>query len=108
LVDIGALIALPAQVDTVMRELRKLQEEVRELRQALPAMLVSMEEAAKHLGVNYSTIRRWVKNGSVPSLKIGSTVRVDLRALRPQTGAEIVSLAAAAIAATGGHGEKAA
>jgi len=107
LVDIGALIALPAQVGAVIRELRQLQQEVRELRQALPAMLVPMEEAARQLHVDYSTMRRWVRKGSVPSVKVGNTVRVDLRGLRPQSGAEILSLAAA-LATNVSHGEKAA
>ncbi len=66
-------------------ELGRLAAEIESLRRQLPPSLVTMTHAAKVLGVSLSTVRRKVRDGSLPSRKIGRAVRVDLAALRPMT-----------------------
>jgi len=44
-------------------------------------LLVSMEEAAGMLSLSYYTTTRMVKAGTLPSVKIGTVIRVPLRGL---------------------------
>lgn len=44
--------------------------------------ILTIEQAAEMLQVNYETARRWVKRGAIPGRKIGKTWRIvesDLR-----------------------------
>lgn len=44
--------------------------------------LVTVEEAAESLRVSKETIRRWLRNGSVPgAMKVGRQWRIDLEQL---------------------------
>ena len=47
---------------------------------AVPARLAAME-AATAFKVSIPTMRRWVKRGEVPTVKIGNTVRGDMSRL---------------------------
>jgi excisionase family DNA binding protein len=47
-----------------------------------PPELVSVAHAARQLGVSARTIRRWVRAGQIPFVKLGNTVRIDLTAVR--------------------------
>ena len=67
----------------VLAELRALRSELAQLANARRAEPVSMEEAARHLGVSTRTIRRWAKSGEVPTVRVGRTVRVRLDAVDP-------------------------
>lgn len=88
---IGASMA--AHVTPLLAELRGLRAEVEALRRALPPQLVSMPEAAKRLGVSLATVRRRVRDRSLPSRRIGRSVRVDLSEVRAMPEAEVVRLA---------------
>ena len=44
-------------------------------------LLVSMEEAAGMLSLSYHTTTRMVKAGTLPSVKIGTVIRVPIRGL---------------------------
>lgn len=44
-------------------------------------LLVSMEEAAGMLSLSYYTTTRMIKAGTLPSVKIGTVIRVPLRQL---------------------------
>jgi excisionase family DNA binding protein len=90
---LGAL--LDAKLWPYRDELRRLADEMAALRSALPPMLVTVREAAKALGISVSTLRRRVREGSVPVRRIGRgrCVRVDLSALRAPTEAEVIRLA---------------
>lgn len=48
---------------------------------AYPRRLVSMKDAAAHLGCHYTTIQRRVADGSLPTVRVGRLIRVDLDAL---------------------------
>jgi excisionase family DNA binding protein len=80
--------------ESAASELRRLTEEVRAgLRRLAPPMLATLPEAAEHLGVSLSTLRRRIKDGSIPARRIGRALRVDLAALRPLTTAEVARMA---------------
>lgn len=50
--------------------------------------LVSMKDAAAHLGCHYTTIQRRVADGSIPTVRVGRLIRVDLDALEALEPAE--------------------
>jgi excisionase family DNA binding protein len=77
-------------------EVRNLAAQVEHLRRSLPAQLVSVQEAAEHLHLSLSTVRRMVKRGDLPSRRLGRSVRVDLAALHPMTDEEAARAAARA------------
>lgn len=43
--------------------------------------LLKLEEVAKHLGIKPDTLRRWLRSGYVPGLKISSSWRVKVENL---------------------------
>jgi excisionase family DNA binding protein len=75
-------------------EVRALAAQVEHLRRSLPAQLVSIQEAAGHLHLSLSTVRRMVKRGDLPCRRLGRSVRVDLAALHPMTDDEVAQAAA--------------
>ncbi len=83
---------LEAKLAPVRADVGRLVAEVEAMRRSIPPVLVSMTEAAKRLGVSVSTIRRRVRDGSLPTRRIGFAVRVDLTALHPPSEAEVVRL----------------
>lgn len=80
-VDETIAAAVQAQVSPVLSELRRLTAEVEALRRALPTRMLSISEAAEHLGISVATVRRRVRDGSLPSKKLGRSVRIDATAL---------------------------
>jgi excisionase family DNA binding protein len=81
------LARLLAAVSEIPRRMAALEQQAREINEALRAMLPStlytVPEAARLFKVGVPTMRRWVRTGQVPSLKIGNVVRVDLTGLKP-------------------------
>ncbi len=98
--DIGAglaaLLHVPAEMAALREEIVGLRAEVIALREALPPMLVNVQQAAERLGVSVPTVRRLVRAGRLPSVHIGSSVRVDLSRVRPIDPGEVAQLAAQA------------
>ena len=45
---------------------------------------ITVRETAERLSVHEMTVRDWVNRGLVPAVRIGRTVRVDLRTLETQ------------------------
>lgn len=88
--------ALAAELAPLRAEIRRLVSEVEAVRRALPPRLMTVAEAAAALGVSVGTIRRRVKDGSLPFRRMGRSLRVDLSAQRAATVAEVVELAEAA------------
>jgi excisionase family DNA binding protein len=84
---------IAAHLTPLRAEVARLADEVRQLRRAMPPLLVTQREAAKTLGVSLSTIQRKVKSGEVPSVRVGKSVRVDLAAVRPLGAEEVARLA---------------
>jgi excisionase family DNA binding protein len=93
---VAALLDVPATVTELRAELRELRAEVATLRRALPPTLASIPEAAAHLGVSIATMRRRVRAGDVPSLRVGRSVRVDVGALQAVDVHDVEALARAA------------
>jgi hypothetical protein len=50
------------------------------IRQAQPARLLSVADAAAELGISQCSVRRHVADGSLPSRKVGARVLVDMSA----------------------------
>lgn len=70
-------------------QLVALTDAVRALEQRVPARVVSVEEAARHLSVSVQTIRRWCKSGGLPYVRRGRELRIDLSKVQPKDGDDI-------------------
>jgi excisionase family DNA binding protein len=77
--SIAALIR--AELAPVVAEMRATSAALESLRQSLPAQLVTVPEAAQRLGLSAATVRRRVKDGTLPARRVGKSIRVDLSAL---------------------------
>jgi len=95
---LAALGEIPGRVGALERQITGLVNEVSRFRAALPPALATIPVAAGALGVSVPTVRRWVKAGAVPTVKIGNTVRVDLSRLQ---GVDEVTVARLARSAAG-------
>ena len=71
----------------------ELTAKVEALRAASPPLLVTVQEAAAICKVSVPTMRRWVKGGQVPVVKVASTVRVDLSRVRGVDAKDIARMA---------------
>ena len=74
---------LDARLAPMRRAVEELRAEVARLRGSMPPTLVTVPEAAKALGVSQATIRRRMKDGTLPSRRVGRLRRIDLSAYRP-------------------------
>lgn len=88
------LLEMPSRLAALEAETRALREEVKLLRRALPQALAPLPEAARLLGVSISTLRRRVRAGDIPVVRIGRSLRVDLAGLRAPDDADVARLAA--------------
>jgi hypothetical protein len=77
----------------VAGELRRLRLEVERLRQTLPPLLGSVEQAAELAGVSVRTMRSRIRAGDVPTRRVGRRVLVDLAGLRGADAEELAHLA---------------
>ncbi len=60
------------------RALQPLRDELAKLRAAVEAEGVSVPEAARRLGVSERTVKRRIRDGTLPSLRFGGARRVLL------------------------------
>jgi excisionase family DNA binding protein len=97
----AALGSIPERMAALERETAAMRNDVGAIREALPPRLISPTDAARCLAVSLPTIRRWMKAGRVPVVKVGNTVRVDLSRLH---GVDDLAIARAAQLAQGGQG----
>jgi excisionase family DNA binding protein len=88
---LDSLEALPGRLSALERTTAEYTAKLDTLQAALPPKHVSVTEAAAELKVSVPTMRRWVKRGEVPTVKVGNTVRVDLSRLH---GADAITIAA--------------
>jgi len=93
---LNSLLELPGRVEELSDEIRQLQVSVEQMRRALPPALVSIPEAARALALSTATIRRRIKDGSLPSVRVGRSVRIDLSMVRPMDEDQVARLAAEA------------
>jgi excisionase family DNA binding protein len=56
-----------------------------EIKRLLVPML-SITEAAALMGTNEATIRKWIKDGVLPCVRLGRTTRLQLSDMRELTG----------------------
>jgi excisionase family DNA binding protein len=84
-----------ARVDVqILGELAALRAEVTDLKNRMPPLLARPAKAAKMLDVSLATVKRRIKDGSLPTTKFGDLVLVDLGRVRGIDAAEIAKLAA--------------
>jgi excisionase family DNA binding protein len=87
----GVSLSLPTAEDIAAIVRREVREAVDELRASLnPAPLVTVEEAARLTGISVATMRRRIKDGAVPVVRRGRTVRIDPALLRPPTEGQLL------------------
>lgn len=84
------IIGLHAQVEALTGAVRSLEERI-------PARVVSVQEAARHLSVSVQTIRRWCKAGALPYVRRGRELRIDLSKIRALSGQDVRRLADRAV-----------
>lgn len=82
------LMEAPA-LSEILAEVRALRAEVAELRACLPSPLVTVERACELLGISESTARRWIRDGELPVVKRGGSVRVDLSQVKAKPANDI-------------------
>ena len=80
------IVRLEAQVSALTGAVRGLEER-------LPARVVTVEEAAKHLSVSVQTIRRWCKAGRLAYVRRGRELRIDLTKVRALSQSDIRRMA---------------
>lgn len=61
----------------MLQELQEIRRELREIKMRL-SEYESVKEHAKRMGVSEMTIRRAVKNGELPAVKIGKQIRIKI------------------------------
>lgn len=89
-----AMADIPARLSALERVAADILTKLQYFWASLPPALVTVTDAAAACKVSVPTMRRWVKRGEVPSLKVGHTVRVDLSRLHGKDDAMIAMLAA--------------
>lgn len=98
---LAAIFAAMADTPTRLAALERANEATRAdlalIRAALPPVLLTLPEAADAFKVSVQTMRRWVRAGKVPTIKIGSTVRVDMSRLHGVDGQGVVEMARATV-----------
>jgi excisionase family DNA binding protein len=87
------LAQLPERIGALESQSAQLAELLDALRAALPPALVSVADAARVWGVSVPTMRRWVREGRIATIKVENTVRVDLARLRGIDDLEAARLA---------------
>jgi len=74
-IDLAAEVS--AALAPVLEELREVRAEVAALRAVSPPRLLSVPEAALALGISARSCWRRVKDRSLPSRRLGRSVRID-------------------------------
>jgi excisionase family DNA binding protein len=85
--------ALDARLAPLRQEVRELKALVEQVRRALPPSLVSLKQAAEHLGISISTARRAAGAGQLPARRVGRRLMVDLMDLRPLSNEKVTATA---------------
>ena len=85
--------AVAKQIAPLRQDIARLMAGFEALLAASPPVLVNVPEAARRLGVSPVTIRRRIRDGRLPVVRVGRAVRVDLSGVRAPAEAEVVKLA---------------
>jgi excisionase family DNA binding protein len=84
---------IEAQLAPVRSDLQRLTTQLEALRRALPPLLLTPAEAAQVLRTSLSTVRRRIKDGSLPVNRLSGRPLVDVGAMHPVPEAEVFRLA---------------
>lgn len=84
---------LPDQLARIESQNRDLLAKLGELERRLPPQLGDVARACAATGLSPATVRRRIKDGSIPTVRVGSRVLVDLSALRPPEPEQVARLA---------------
>ena len=95
--DAALAAIVRAAVDPLASELRAVRQELALLRSTLPPALVDVATASERLGVSPATVRRRVADGSLASVRVGRSVRIDLGRVRAFDGDDVAAAAAQAV-----------
>ena len=90
--SVEALIA-ERVVERIRAELAPLHAKIELLEKRLPPQLGDVAQVCMATGLSPATVRRRIKDGSLPSVLVGKRRLVDLAALRPPSPEEIAKLA---------------
>lgn len=74
-------IEIAEAIKPMVREISELKEELRQLRKDTPDRLLTVQEAAKVLGVCDQTVRRRVQDGSLKSQRTGHKIMFNKKDL---------------------------
>ena len=91
----AALAEIPSRLAALERENVETRATLEALRAALPPALLTIPEAARAFKVSVPTMRRWVRAGEVPIVKVANTVRVDVSRLHGPDDLALARLARA-------------
>jgi len=89
-VDLAGEIS--AALAPLVDEIRALCASVESLRAATPPRLVDVAEACRLTGLSPATVRRRISDGTIPAVRLGRAVRVDLASLRPPAASTVAAL----------------
>jgi excisionase family DNA binding protein len=91
----AALVAvtdLPLAMASLERRVVALSAEIQRMRSRLPTPVVPVRQAAEVLGCSVPTVRRRIRLGEIPAVRVGRAVRVDLSKIRSFDHEEITAL----------------
>jgi excisionase family DNA binding protein len=92
----AALAAMPEELKRAVGILSALNERVTRIEERLPPRLFTVEEAAEQLGRSVPSIRRDIRAGRLPVVKLGRSVRIDLAKMKSIDADDVARAAAAA------------
>jgi hypothetical protein len=90
---ITAFSEIPVRVAGMERAVTEVTASVEALRAASPPLLLRLPEAAAIFKMSVVTMRRWVKTGHVPVVKVANTVRVDLTRVHGVDATDVARMA---------------
>jgi excisionase family DNA binding protein len=91
------LIVRGALRDELREQLAPIVERLDAIAAAAPRAMLDVDQAAERLGLSAATVRRKLKSGELPGVRLGRSWRVDLAAIgrrtRPEEIAELATRA---------------
>ena len=94
---LATIADLPAQVQAVIAEQREQRAILQQLVDTVPTSgLADVPTAAARLNLSEATIRRRIADGTLPTVRIGRAVRVDLSKIQAVTTDDVAEAAAEA------------
>ena len=82
-----------SEIAAFRAELAAIKSELRELRRALPPLLVTKAHVAKVTGWSLKTVQRRIAEGTLRTVGRGTGLRIDLASLHQPELAEVVDMA---------------